>query len=406
MSLAQTLLVVVAETVLYALLLWLLWRGVDWLRDWLEETLPRRAGGVSGQLAQAHLEWLRYASALLSRLTLLAALFLSAGLTFGWVTSVLLAFDSSREIGAQLGSVFGLAARTVGQGIAAAVPGLVVVAVIVLVAQAAVEASNALFRAVSQRQLRLRMIHQETAAATRRLVALGIWAVALVAAYPYLPGSNSDVFKGLSVLVGAMITLGSSGIVNQLMSGLVLVYSRALRVGDHVIIGNDERAVEGVVQEVGTLATKLVTMRNEEITIPNAVLVGNPIKNHSRQSEHNGTLMSIAVSIGYDAPWRQVHELLLEAARRCTGTVPGERGIRAEPAPFVLQRALDDFYVRYELFVYLDRPIERLAILSRLQGHVLDCFGDAGVQIMSPHFVGQPADPVLPPARGADPLRP
>ena len=108
--------------------------------------------------------------------------------------------------------------------------------------------------------------------------ALAIWALALVAAYPYLPGSSSEVFKGVSVLVGAMVTLGSSGVVTQLMSGLVLVYSRALRLGDHVVVGKDSDAVEGVVQEVGTLATKLKTMRNEEITIPNAVLVSNPLR--------------------------------------------------------------------------------------------------------------------------------
>jgi small-conductance mechanosensitive channel len=110
-----------------------------------------------------------------------------------------------------------------------------------------------------------------------------------------------------------MITLGSSGVVNQLMSGLVLVYSRALRVGDHVVVGKDSDAVEGVVQEVGTLATKLKTMRNEEITIPNAVLVSNPIRNYSRLSATQGTMMATKVTIGYDAPWRQVHALLLKA---------------------------------------------------------------------------------------------
>ena len=184
-----------------------------------------------------------------------------------------------------------------------------------------------------------------------------------------------------------MLTLGSSGVVNQLMSGLVLVYSRALRVGDYVVIGQDE----GVVQEVGTLATKLITMRNEEITIPNAVLMSSPIKNYSRKADESGTLAATKVGVGYDTPWRQVHALLLDAASRT-------HGLRRAPAPVVLQRALGDFYVEYELLVYLDKPIERIPMLSALHGHIQDCFHEANIQMMSPHFVGQPEAAVVPPA--------
>jgi small-conductance mechanosensitive channel len=274
----------------------------------------------------------------------------------------------------------------------ASIPGLIVVAVILLLAQAMVGASNAMFRAIAQREIAVPRIHPETASATRRLAVLVIWACALVAAYPYLPGSNSDVFKGLSVLIGAMVTLGTTGIVNQLMSGLVLVYSRALRAGDYVVVGEQE----GVVAEVGTLATKLVTMRNEEITIPNAVIVSSPIKNYSKLSDAQGTLLSTRVTIGYDAPWRQVHALLLEGAGRTAG-------LRAAPAPYVLQRALSDFYVEYELFANIDKPLERLPVLSALHANIQDAFNAAGVQIMSPHYVEQPGAPVLAPAKPRTP---
>jgi small-conductance mechanosensitive channel len=131
-------------------------------------------------------------------------------------------------------------------------------------------------------------------------------------------------------------------------------------------------------------------MRNEEITIPNAVLVSNPIKNYSKMSASQGTMISTRVTIGYDAPWRQVHAMLLDAATRIGG-------LRSEPAPYVLQRALSDFYVEYELIVYIDKPMERVPILSRLHEGIQDCFHEKGVQIMSPHFVGQPDRPVVPP---------
>lgn len=366
------------QTLLLGVALWALWHLADVVLERLTILRQNRSTAVR--------TWAQYGKALLSRLAQFVAVFLSAGLVFIWLTSVLYAFPATRALSQRLGEIFFDSATMIGNGVAQAIPGLVVVVVILLLAQAAVEASNAVFRAISHRQLRISAIHPETASATRRLVALGIWALAMVAVYPYLPGSNSDVFRGVSVLLGAMLTLGSSGIVNQLMSGLVLVYSRALRVGDYVVIGQDE----GVVQEVGTLATKLVTMRNEEITIPNAVLVSSPIKNYSKMSESNGTMTSTKIGVGYDIPWRQVYALLLDAAARTAC-------LRTTPKPFVLQRTLGDFYVEYELMVYLDRPIERIPTLSLLHGNILDCFQEAGIQLMAPHFVEQPNQSLVPP---------
>lgn len=379
------------ETLLLALLLWAVWRLAGVLDKALADRLDTDATEPGQGTASAPARTLmQYAQGLLSRFVQLAALFISAALVYFWTTSVLLAFPGTRAVGERLGGLFLQTVTSLGESLVRAIPGLVVVGVILLLAQAAVEASNAMFRAVSRRSVSVSFLHPETAAATRRLVALGIWALALVAAYPYLPGSSSDVFKGVSVLLGAMVTLGSSGVVNQLMSGLVLVYSRALRLGDHVVVGRDGDAVEGVVQEVGTLATKLKTMRNEEITIPNAVLVGNPIRNYSRLSDTQGTMMATKLTIGYDAPWRQVHALLLAAARATSG-------LRQTPEPFVLQRALGDFYVEYELYVYLDKPLERLPRLSELHQNIQDSFNDAGVQIMSPHFMEQPPQAVMVP---------
>jgi small-conductance mechanosensitive channel len=170
------------------------------------------------------------------------------------------------------------------------------------------------------------------------------------------------------------------------MNGLVVVYSRALKPGELVQVGNDL----GMVTDVGMLSTKLLTRKNEEITIPHAVLVGTKTINYSRHAIDGNAKMSTTITIGYDAPWRQVHALLLEAAART-------EGVRKDPAPFVLQRALANFYVEYELVVNLERLEGRLVTLSNLHMNIQDAFNEVGVQIMVPAFESQPDHKVFVP---------
>src|SRR5262249_29936840 len=155
----------------------------------------------------------------------------------------------------------------------------------------------------------------ETAQPTRRLLTLLLWAFAVIVAYPYLPGSQTDAFKGVTVFLGLMVTLGSSGLVNHIMSGFMITYSRALRVGDFVRVGD----VEGTVTHLGVLSTKVRTLRQEEVTIPNAVVVSQTITDYSRPGDTDGVYTPTSVTIGYDAPWRQVQSLLLLAAERTPG---------------------------------------------------------------------------------------
>lgn len=271
-------------------------------------------------------------------------------------------------------------------GVADAVPGLATVAVVIVVARAVQDTMAVFFEHVQAGRIKVAFLHAETVRATQRLLGLLVWGLALAAAYPYLPGSSSEAFKGLSVLFGLMITLGSTNLVAQLMSGLVLVYSRALRRGDFVAVNG----IEGVVSEVGALAVKIKTMRNEEVTLPNGVITSSPIHNYSKLGVEHGALVSTRVTIGYDTAWRLVHAMLGTAAR----STPG---VRHEPAPVVYQRALSDFYVEYELFAHIDRPLERVAILSALHAAIQDEFNRNGVQIMSPHFYEQPPQPVIVP---------
>jgi small-conductance mechanosensitive channel len=163
------------------------------------------------------------------------------------------------------------------------------------------------------------------------------------------------------------------------MNGLVVVYSRALKPGELVKVEDDF----GVVTDVGMLSTKLITRKNEEITIPHAVLVGAKTVNYSRRSDDGNAKLATTIRIGYDAPWRQVHALLLDAAGKTVG-------VRKDPAPFVLQRALANFYVEYELVVSLERLEGRIVVLSDLHMNIQDAFNEAGVQIMVPAFESQP----------------
>ncbi|MEH0164519.1 mechanosensitive ion channel family protein [Paucibacter sp. JuS9] len=363
-----------------SLLLWGLAFGMGRMARAIE--LRRRRLSLNQQM----LDWRELAARLVQRLLQIVHWLMVAGLLYAWLRLVLGAFALTEPLAHELQRWWAERLDWLLQGVAGSVPGLVTIAMVLLLTRAVSDAMGYFFDAVQRGRISVPLLHPETTPATRRIVGAGVWVLGIAIAYPYLPGANTDAFKGLSVLIGLMVTLGATGIVTQAMSGLLVIYARALRKGDYVAVGS----VEGVVIEVAPLATKLLNLRNEEITIPNAVLIASPIHNYSKLAESQGTLLSTQVTIGYDAPWRQVHQLLESAAR-------ATEGLRAEPAPRVFQRALSDFYVEYELIVSIDRPIERVAVLSRLHAAIQDAFNAAGVQIMSPHFRSQPEQPVLAP---------
>jgi small-conductance mechanosensitive channel len=305
-----------------------------------------------------------------------------------WITYVLGQFPYTQPWGETLGSYLVATLSRLASGAIAALPSLGTVVIIFLVTRFLAQLISNLFLQVEIGKLEVSWMLPETARATRRLAVVVIWLFALTVAYPHIPGSDSEAFKGLSVLVGLMISLGSAGLVNQVMSGFVVLFSRAIRTGDYVRIGE----VEGIVTELGTLSTKVVTPRKEEITIPNALLIGTTTTNYSRLAAEDGAIVPTTVTIGYDAPWRQVHALLLLAAERTAG-------VRKQPRPRVMQKALSDFYVEYVLLVHIDRAEDRLPVLSELHAQIQDAFNEFGVQIMSPHFEKQPKNTVtVPPA--------
>ena len=304
-----------------------------------------------------------------------------------WLTFVLNRFPYSRPWGEALRGFLLDRISWLSLGIVGAVPGLFSVLLIVAVARIAVKTAGLFFEAVEQKRLALRWLYPETVPTTRHLVTLLIWLFAAALAYPHFPASETDAFRGVSIFVGLMVSLGSSGIVNQLTSGVMLTYSRALRVGDFVRIGE----VEATVTQLGILSTKVKTLRREEVTIPNAVLFSTITTNYSRLHQSEGVFAATSVTIGYDVPWRQVRALLLLAADRTTG-------IRRQPAPEVCQTGLRDFYAEYSLWVSLEDQASRVPILDRLHANIQDAFNEFGVQIMSPNYEADPQAPkVVPP---------
>ena len=232
---------------------------------------------------------------------------LYVALLLAWLDAVLTRFPATRPVGEKLSQLLLDALATVGEGVLAGIPGLLVVAAIVLLTRLAVRTFTAFFGRIESGAIEVPWLDADVAPPTRRIVVAALWIFALVMAYPYIPGSKSDAFKGVSVLVGLMISLGATGAVGQVASGLMLLYSRTIRAGEWVRIGDHE----GLVTNVGMFATRLRAGFGDEISIPNSVVVGTTTANYSRLGAGRGVLVETSVTIGYTEPWRQVEALLL-----------------------------------------------------------------------------------------------
>ena len=210
---------------------------------------------------------------------------------------------------------------------------------------------------------------------TYKIVRFMVLAFVLVVIWPFLPGTGSEAGKGVSLFLGALFTLGSSSAVANMVAGTVLTYTRAFRIGDRIQLGD----TVGDVIEKTLLVTRVRTIKNVEITVPNALVLSGHIINYSAVAKKGGLILHTTVTIGYDAPWRKVHELLVAAAR-------ATENVLETPAPFVLQTSLDDFFVSYQLNAYTDQAAVMARTYSDLHQNIQEKFSGGGVEIMSPHY--------------------
>lgn len=272
-------------------------------------------------------------------------------------------------------------------------PNIVFIGVIVVVTRVALSGVRAVFNAVGRGTLVFSDFDREWADPTYKIVRFLIIAFVLVVLFPYLPGADSDAFKGVSIFLGILVSLGSSSAVANVVAGVVLTYTRAFSVGDRVRIAD----TQGDVIVKTLLVTRIRTNKNVDVTIPNAMVLGAHVLNYTAMARtQDGLILHTTVTIGYDVPWRRVHALLVAAA---TAT----QDVSSSPAPFVLQSALNDFSVAYEINAYTSNAKAMARIYSDLHANIQDQFAAAGVEILSPnyHAVRDGNPSTVPDGRGA-----
>jgi small-conductance mechanosensitive channel len=303
-----------------------------------------------------------------------------------WLDVVLGQFPWTRELSENLAGMILGPIGTIAVGIVNYLPKLLFLVVLAVVARFALRMLRLYFGALERGSVSLPNFEPEWSLATYKIIRVVVIGIALVMAYPYLPGAGSEALQGLSVFAGLLISLGASSSVANVIAGYITTFGRVLRIGDLIKVGE----VMGVVTQIRLLTVRVRTIRNEEVTIPNSVMVGSNVINYTSLSKERGLVLQTEVSIGYQTPWRQVEAMLLEAARRT-------EGLMAEPPPFVLQKQLGDFAVVYQLNVHKAEAVGLVQAYSRLHENVLDVFNEYGVQIMTPAYEGDPEVPKVVP---------
>jgi small-conductance mechanosensitive channel len=373
-----------AATVALVALLWIGARAMRRLDAFLERRIKGRLAGLEAKslrIVNAAQLWrmLHGLRSLLWTTAVLMAIVL-------YLNFLLQLFPWTRWFGLRLFALLLDPLRTIGQGLLSAIPNLVFLAILIVAFRYVLKALRLLFAALAEGSLAFHGFEREWAWPTYRLVRLLVLALAVVVAYPYIPGSQSEAFKGVSILLGVIFSLGSSSVIGNFIAGYTMTYRRAFHVGDRVRINEHL----GDVAEMRLLVTHVRTPKNEEIVIPNSVILNSSVVNYSTLAREGRLILYTTVGIGYETPWRQVEAMLMQAAERTADLLK-------EPRPFVLQKALGDFAVTYEINVYCGDAQAMLQLYTQLHQNILDVFNEYGVQIMTPAYVGDPTQPKIVP---------
>lgn len=306
---------------------------------------------------------------------------LIAAFLYAYFNSVLGLFPWTRAIAQQLFALILNPIKAIGTAIIDFLPSLLFLVVLSFVVRYILKVTRMFFSAVEYGRMRFEGFDAEWAAPTYRIARIVIIALALVIAYPYIPGSSSEAFKGVSLFFGVLLSLGSSSVISNIIAGYTMTYRRAFKDGDRIQIGN----TVGTVTARRVLVTHLRTAKNEEVVIPNSVVLNTEVVNYSTLARQDGLILHTTVGIGYEVPWRQVEAMLLLAAERTTG-------LSTNKQPFVQQTLLGDYAVTYELNVYCDQVDRIIDLYSQLHRNIQDVFNEYGVQIMTPSYESDTPD--------------
>jgi small-conductance mechanosensitive channel len=354
---------IAAGAALLALLLWVLRLAEVKLRSGLD----RRAGRLAAESRQIlHFE---HIGRLLHGVLGFGRTVIGVFVVLLLLQYVLIQFPWTRGAGRRLFGYVWDPLAAAGTRVVQGIPNIVVLVVLIFIARYVLSLVRLYFDAIHRGSIHLRHFEPEWAPATHNLVRVVVIVSALVIAYPYVPGSQSDAFKGVSLLVGLVLSLGSTSAMSNIVAGYMILFRSAFRVGDVVKIGD----MLGRVTEMRLQVTHARTVKNEEITIPNSVILGSEVTNYSKPAREQQLIL-------------HMEAMLIEAARRTPD-------LRAEPAPFVLQRKLGEFAITYQINAYSDRAERMQRIYSDLHSNILDLFNEHGVQIMTPAYEGDPEKP-------------
>jgi len=293
-----------------------------------------------------------------------------------YLSYTLALFPWTRGIAARLTSWIVTPLVTMGQAVIGDIPDLIFLAILALVVRYGLKLLRLFFDGIDRGSITFEGFEPEWAWPTYKIARVAVVGFAVVVAYPYIPGSGSEAFRGVSLFAGVVFSLGSTSAISNIVAGYTMTYRRAFRVGDRVKIAG----VIGDVTDIRLQVTTVKTTKNEEVVIPNATILNSEIVNYTALAVDKGLILHTKVGIGYEVPWRQVEAMLLLAAERTPGLLES-------PRPFVLQQGLADYAVDYELNVYCSDPREMIPLYTALHRNIQDVFNEHGIQIMTPSYV-------------------
>lgn len=303
------------------------------------------------------------------------------------VLSLFNVFPSTEHIADKLLGYFLNPLQKMYKGFVSYIPSLITIVVICFVFHYLIKGIRYFANEIANGVIKINGFYPDWARPTFNIIKVLLYAFMFIIIFPYLPGSDSGVFQGVSVFLGVIISLGSTSLISNLTAGFVLTYMRSFKKGDRVKIGD----VIGNVIEKTPFVIRIKTPKNEEITIPNSNIMSGHTINYTSSAQNYGLIVHVTITIGYDTPWQQAHQLLLQAASKTPNLL-------SDPKPFVLQTALDDSYVRYQINGYTKVENEMPRIYSDLYKNVMEVFNEAGIDIVSPHYYAQrdSSKPIVP----------
>jgi small-conductance mechanosensitive channel len=371
----------IAFSLLATAILAFAWWGTRWVFDRLDAVIERRYKERVKDLKvqkviiiQAHQMWAGFRGSMHGIRAFLLFLLIYAYLNF-----VFRQFPWTAYIGKQLFNIILDPIRVIVRGSLSSFPSLVFLVILVVLLRYLLKFGKLVFANLSIGKVIWPGFDREWAWPTYRIFRTFVIAFGIVVGYPYIPGSTSEAFKGITIFLGVLLSLGSSSIIGNILAGYTLVYRRTFQEGDRIKVNE----ILGDVMERRILTTRIRSLKNEEIIVPNSEILNSHVTNYSTAAREKGLILHTTVGIGYETPWRQVEAMLIEAADRTPGLLK-------DPPPFVLQLALGDFCVTYELNVYCDRPYYMMELYTGLSQNILDVFNEHGVQIMTPAYMADP----------------